>query len=175
MKKFIGMVALATGVVFGSTAIATAASDAPKIGYVDINGAALQSQWGKKVVEQLKREQDRLSADLDQKAKTFKAAKEEYDKKRDVMDEKAKSRKQKELQDMAAELEKLASESSQQFNKQAQDVKNPLFQKITEIVQKIAKDEKYDYILEKSSLPFANDKYDLTKRVAGELDKSSPK
>ncbi len=171
MKKFIGVIALATGVFLGSTVLAAD----NKIGYVDINGAALQSAWGKKVVDQLKKEQERLGGDLDLKAKTFKSAKEEYDKKKDVMDEKAKSKKQAELQSMAAELERLASESSQLFNKQAQEVKNPLFQKIAEIITKIGKDDKYDFIFEKSSLPFASDKNDLTKRVSAELDKSSPK
>ncbi len=171
MKKFIGAVALATGILFGSSVFAADL----KIGYVDINGVALQSTWGKRVVEQLKKEQEKLSGDFELKAKTFKTAKEEYDKKKDVMDDKTKTKKQAELQTMAAELEKLASESSQQYNKQAQEVKAPLFQKITEILSKIGKDDKYDFIFEKGSLPYASDKNDLTKRVAAELDKTSPK
>lgn len=175
MKKLFCLVALATGVIFGFSGNSFAASGSMKIGYVDMTAAAAQSTWGKRVMDDLRREQERLSGELDQKGKTFKAAKDEYDKKRDVMDEKAKSKKQKELQEMAGELEKMASESSQRFNKQAADARTPLFQKISEIVQKIGRDEKYDFVFEKSSLPFANERDDLTKRVTTELDKSAPR
>ncbi|MFZ2447387.1 MAG: OmpH family outer membrane protein [Syntrophobacteraceae bacterium] len=175
MRKLFGLVALATGIVFGFSANAVAASGSVKIGYVDINGAAAQSAWGKKVIDQLNREKERLSGDLDQKGKAYKAAREEYEKKKDVMDEKAKSRKQKEIQDMAVELERLATDASQRFNKDASDARAPLFQKIQDIVKKIGRDDKYDFILERGSLPFANEKDDLTKRVASELDKSAPR
>lgn len=175
MKKCFAWTLLAAGIIFGLTVNGFAASSNPKIGYFDANSVAAQSLWGKKVIEDLKREQERLSNALDEKGKTFKAAKDEYDKKRDVMDEKTRNRKQKELQDMAMELEKLANESSQKFNKDAADAKAPLFEKIGEIVRKIGKDEKYDFIFEKGSLHFASEKDDLTKRIISELDKSSPK
>ncbi len=174
MRKFRGWV-LATAIIFGLSTSAFAAGGSLKLGYFDANGVAMQSQWGKKIIDDLKKEQERLSSELDEKGKAFKTAKDEYDKKRDVMDEKAKTKKQKELQDMAGELEKLASDSSAKFNKHAGEVKAPLFQKISEIVNKIARDDKYDYIFEKGSLHYASDKDDLTKRIVSELDKSSPK
>jgi outer membrane protein len=174
MKKFFRLVLLAAFIV-GISANAFAASGTIKIGYLDTNAVALQSNWGKKIIDDLKKEQERLASELDEKGKAFKAAKDEFDKKREVMDEKAKSKKQKELQDMATELEKLASDSSAKFNQLATQAKKPLFDKITEIVSRIARDDKYDFIFEKASLHYASDKDDLTKRIAGELDKSSPK
>ena len=45
-----------------------------------------------------------------------------------------------------------------------------------EVANKIGRDEKYDFIIEKNSLYFeGNEKEDLTKRIAAELDKSSSK
>lgn len=146
-----------------------------KIGSFDLNGAAVESQWGKKVTEDLKREQGRLAGELDEKGKAFKAAKDDFDKKRDVMDEKNKAKKGKELQEMATDLEKLAQESSGKLQQYANQLKKPLFDKIHEIITRIGKDDKYDFIIEKTSLHYiGNDKYDLTKRVAAELDKSPP-
>lgn len=175
MNKYFRPVLFATALIFGLSAVSFAAGGSPKIGYIDTNGAAMQSNWGKRVVDDIKREQEKLAADLDNKGKAFKAAKDEYDKKRDVMDEKAKTRKQKELQEMAAELEKAASEASQQFNKDAAEKRGPIGDKIREIVQKIGRDDKYDFILERSAVVFATDKDDITRRVASELDKSAPK
>lgn len=175
MKKYFGWLLVAAGIIMGLSINANAAGGSPKIGYFDANGAAMQSQWGKKIVDDIKKEQDRLSGELDTKGKVFKAAKSEYDKKKDVMDEKAKSRKQKELQDLATELEKMASESSQKFNQDSNLARKPLFDKMTEIVNRIGKEDKYDFILEKGALHYASDKDDLTKRVATELDKVAPK
>ncbi len=42
------------------------------------------------------------------------------------------------------------------------------------MVQKIGKDEKYDLILEKSSTVYFNEKDEITKQVAKELDKLPP-
>ncbi len=174
MKKCFGWILVMAGLVLGLSANAFSASGNLKIGYFDANGAAMQSQWGKKIIDELKSKQERMSSELDSKGKAFKSAKDEFDKKRDVMDEKTKAKKQKELQDMAVELEKLATDSGQTFNKEASQIKAPLFQKISEIVNKIGKDEKYDFILEKGTLHFANDRDDLTRRIASELDKSRP-
>jgi outer membrane protein len=174
MKMCFRLVLLAAFIV-GVSANAFAAGGALKIGSFDLNGAAIESQWGKKVTEDLKKEQGRLAGELDEKGKAFKLAKDDFDKKRDVMDEKNKAKKQKELQEMATDLEKLAQESSGKLQQIANQLKKPLFDKIHEIVTKIGKDDKYDFIIEKTSLHFiGSEKDDLTKRVAAELDKSTP-
>jgi outer membrane protein len=173
MKKCFQLILLAAFIVSVS---GQALGAEVKIGFFDTNAVAMQSQWGKKIVDDLKKEQEKLAAELEEKGKAFKAAKDDFDKKREVMDEKTKGKKQKELQDMATDLEKTASESSAKFNQLAAQAKKPLFDKIGEIVNKIGKDEKYDFIFEKATMHFAgNEKNDLTKRIASELDKDSPK
>jgi Skp family chaperone for outer membrane proteins len=44
-----------------------------------------------------------------------------------------------------------------------------------DIATKIAKDEKYDFVIEKSALIVGNDKDDITQAVVKEMDKTSPK
>ncbi len=175
MKRFCGSVLLAVGVALVFCVSSVAAAGSVKIGYVDVTGAASQSQWGKKVTEDLKREQEMLGTEVEQKKQAFITAREDYEKKKDVMDEKARLRKQKELQDMYSGLEKLASESSTKWNEHAKAARDPIFKKIIEIANKIAKDDKYDFILEKTALVVASDKDDLTHKVVVEMDKTSPK
>jgi len=173
MKKYSGWVFVIAGFMFAFTANAFAASGSLKIGYFDSLVAASQSQWGKKIADDLRREQQRIEKELEDKGRPWKTATEEYDKKREVMDEKTRVRKAKELADMYAELQKATAEANQSFNKRANEARQPLYQKIAEIATKMGKDEKYDYILEKQSLLFAHEKDDLTKKVIAELDKSS--
>jgi Skp family chaperone for outer membrane proteins len=92
------------------------------------------------------------------------------------MNVKARTSKEKELSEMYAELQKMSSESRAKLKEQVSAARAPIFQKVREVANKIGRDEKYDFIIEKNSLYFeGNEKEDLTKRIAAELDKSSSK
>ena len=175
MKRFFGcvLVAAAITLAFSVNAVATGAS--LKIGYLDPNVVIGQSQWGKKISEDMKKEEGRMSAPVEQKNQAFVSAREEFEKKKDAMDEKTRIRKREELQDMAADLQKSATEIRNKLNEQSDAALVPIAKKMEEIVKKIAKDEKYDFIITRRALLFVNDKDDLTQRVISELDKSSPK
>jgi outer membrane protein len=149
---------------------AWAAGGTPKIAVVDAVGALQQSQWGKQATEELKKQAEKLDADLDQKQRAFGAKKEEFDKKQGVLDAKAKTQKEQELRDMQQEGQKFLMESKGKLN----ELQAALAKKVHDVVEKISKDEKYDFVFEKSSLVFSTDKDEITKRVASELDKLPP-
>jgi outer membrane protein len=159
--------------IAASTSTATAA----KIGYFDIQTVLQQSQWGKRSNEEFKRQSEQIKMEVDEKAKAFRAAREEFEKKKDILDEKARARKLKELQEMQVEGERLLAESNSRLNKLSGELSGPLVEKILEIVRKIGKDDKYDYIFEreKAGIVWGMDKDDLTKKITDELDRASPK
>jgi outer membrane protein len=176
MNRFFGCVLVAAGITFAFSVNAVAAGGSLKIGFFDLQEAIMQSDTGKKFNEEMKKEEANLSSAVEQKTRAFVAAKNEYEKQRDVMDQKARSRKEKELSDMYTELQKMRSESSAKLNEQVSAARAPIFQKVRDVAKKIGRDEKYDFIIEKSVLYFeGNEKEDLTKRIAVELDKSSSK
>jgi outer membrane protein len=156
-------------VVLLSTTASWAAAN-PKIGVVDAVVALQQSQWGKQAGEELKKQAERMDADLDQKQKAFGTAKEEFDKKKDVFDQKTKAKKEQELRDMQQEGQKFLMDSKTKLN----ELQGALSKKVRDVVEKIGRDEKYDFIFEKNSLVYSSDKDDITKRVATELDKLPP-
>jgi len=173
MKTFFGNVLVAAAITLVFSVNAVAAGGGLKIGYFDLQTAITQSSTGKKFLEDMKKEEDRLGAELQEKARAFTTAKDDYEKKRDVMDEKARVRKEKELTDMYTEVQKLRSDSTARFNEQATAARAPILKRVNEITNKIGKDDKYDFIFEKSALYYAgNDKDDLTKRISAELDKA---
>jgi outer membrane protein len=168
-QRFAGWVLFVFGslIVLSTTAIA---AGTPKIGVVDAIGAIQQSQWGRQASEELKKIAEKMDADLDQRQKTFGGAREEFDKKKDVLDAKSKSKKEKELVDMQQEGQKFLMESKGKLN----ELQAALAKKVHDIVEKIGRDDKYDLIFEKTSVVYSSDKDDITKRVATELDKLPP-
>lgn len=160
-----------------SLMLAPAAWAAGKIGYFEMQRVIAESKLGKKTSDDLKRQTDATKADVEAKGKAFKAARDEFDKKKDVMDDKAKAKKIKELQDMQAEGEKLLSDAQQKISKLSQDVQKPFYDKVLEVVRKIGRDEKYDMIFERemAGLVYVNEKDDLTKQIIDEVDKGGPK
>jgi outer membrane protein len=176
MKRFFGCVLVAAGITLAFSVNAVATGGSLKIGFFDLQAAIMQSDTGKKFIEEMQKEEDNLNSAVEQKTRAFVAAKDEYEKKKDVMDAKARSRKEKELGDMATELQKMRSESSAKLKEQVSAARAPIFQKARDVANKIGRDEKYDFIIEKNALYFeGNEKDDLTKRIAAELDKSSSK
>jgi Skp family chaperone for outer membrane proteins len=174
MKRFFGCVLVAAGVILAFSVNAVAAGGSMKIGFFDLQAAIMQSDTGKKFLEEMKKEEESLNSAREQKGRTFMTAKDEYEKKKDVMDEKARNRKEKELSEMYTEVQKMRSESSSKLNEQASAARAPILKKVRDVASRIGRDEKYDFIIEKSVLYFeGNDKEDLTKRIASELDKSS--
>jgi len=168
-KRFVKWVLLIFGTVILLSTTAIAAGT-PKIGVVDAVGALQQSQWGRQASEELKKVAEKMDADLDQKQKAFGGAREEFDKKKDVLDAKNKSKKEQELRDMQQEGQKFLMESKGKLN----DLQAALAKKVHDVVEKIGRDDKYDFIFEKTSLAYSSDKDDITKRVATELDKLPP-
>ena len=169
-KKNLGQVLLAMLAILIFSTTATFAAGTAKIGIVDAVGALQQSQWGKAAADELKKVAEKMDADLDQKGKAFAGAKDEFDKKQGVLDAKTKTKKEQELRDMQQEGQKLLMDSKGKLN----DLQASLAKKVHDVVEKIGKDEKYDLILEKTSTVFFNEKDDITKQVAKELDKLPP-
>ena len=169
-QRNFGWVLLALGSIILFSTTATWAAGSPKIGVVDAVGVLQQSQWGKAATDELKKQAEKMDADLDQRQKAFAGAKDEFDKKKDVLDAKSKTKKEQDLRDMQQEGQKFLMDSKGKLN----DLQAALAKKVHDVVEKIAKEEKYDFVFEKTGLVYATDKDDMTKQVAKELDKLPP-
>jgi outer membrane protein len=95
----------------------------------------------------------------------------EYDKKKLILTDQGKSDAERELQDLDKKIadyrNKKFGQSGELFQKQNELMK-PIQDKIFKAIQDLAKEEDYDYVLDKSGdilLMYTNDKYDLTDKV----------
>lgn len=167
-QKWSVVVAVLSVVLFTGSSMAAAS---PKIGYFDLQTILDQSKAGQAAKEDFKRERERLKTEMDEKAKQLRTAREDLDKKKSAMDESTKNKKMGELQ---SEAEKFAMESQTKLSKLSNDLMAPIVDKVLEIVKRMGRDDKYDYILEvgKGGIVWATEKDDLTKKVLQELDRS---
>jgi outer membrane protein len=174
MRK--GLLILVLLVVCLALVMTGSAIAAGKVGFFDFQIVLEKSKAGMSAQDEIKREMDKLKTEFEDRTKAYKPAIEDFEKKKSSMDEATKSKKIKELEPMRAEIQKAVMELQGRAEKLRNDLGKPIGDKVTDIVKKIGKDDKYDFILEvnKSSAVYFNDSFDLTNRVIQEMDKSGP-
>jgi outer membrane protein len=72
---------------------------------------------------------------------------------------------QAKLQEMQASLQKEASEADQKLAKKEQDLTQPMYEELDAAIKKVAKDNKYTYILDKKFLLYSEGGIDATSKV----------
>jgi outer membrane protein len=164
------LIAIATLGVLLVCAAPTARSQA-KIGWV--NSAAIMEKLPE--AQDAQHQIDKFVADWQEELaklqNNWQKKFEEYDKKKLIMTDQLRAQSEKELQDLERGIAdyrtKKFGQNGELFNKQNELMK-PLQNKVFKVIQDIAKEDDYDYILDKSGdilLLYTNDKYDLTTKV----------
>lgn len=161
------LVLLAVCLVMGMPSLAAA-----KTGYFDFQLVLDKSRTGQAAQEEYKRETERYRTDIEDKARQFKSLKEEADKKKGGADEATK----KKMDGLKVDVEKLTMEAQGKTAKLNNDLMKPIIDRVMDLVKKIGRDDKYDFIIEvnKGGIVYFNEKDDLTNRLVQELDKSGP-
>jgi outer membrane protein len=174
-QRSIARVLLVFGTILLFSTSPTLAAGTPKIGFVDGMKVIEQSKWGKQASEDFKREAEKAKADLEPKERALLSARDELEKKKDVLDQKTKSKKEQEFRDMYQEFQKLSAEASGKFEQLQAGMRQKALEALRKVVEKIGKEEKYDYIFERSAVVYvSSEKDDISQRVITELDKLSP-
>ena len=150
------------------------AASSLKIGYFDMGEIMNQSKWGNIAKDTATGRATKLRDEVKTKTDDLKAMQDEYKKKELMMDDNAKATKVREIRQLQMERERLLIQSNQELNNLRKQLQSPIVAKVIEIVGDIGKKDDYDYILEKTVIPFANEKLDLTDRIVKALDKATP-
>jgi outer membrane protein len=98
---------------------------------------------------------------------------EEYQKKEGMMNDAAKKSAQQEIQDLQLRAREYATAKDQELAKHRERILAPLKEKIMRAIERVAKAEKYSYVLDQNDqlniLLYAEPKDDLTNRVLDNL------
>jgi len=140
-----------------------------KIGYVMSDQILLQlpeAQEAQKQLEALQKESlDSLSAmDKDIQAKYA-----DYQQKESLMTEDAKKRAQQELYDLQNRMQQYRQKKSEELQKKRDILLQPISERIQQTIEKVAKEENFNFIFDKSQqlpvLLYGDLEYNITNKV----------
>jgi len=160
-------VLLAIGLVAALMNMPAMAADAVKIGFVDVQKVIFTSQAGQKI----KKEIDSLVAKnkdgFKKQEKEIQAMQKKFEKEKLTLSKSQKEKKQKAFQEKVVGYKKAVAALQQKAKKKEADYTRKALKQIKDIVNDIAKKDKYNILLEvgQSGLLYADDDLDLTQRV----------
>ncbi len=157
--------------VFGLTFSAVAAEQI-KLGYVDMQRAIQETAAGKKAKSELEAEFNKRKKELEKHEADLKKKSEDFEKRAMVLSEDVRAERQIELQREMAKYRDLVGRSQMEIQKMERDLTQPILERMSQVIEEIAKKEGYSMILERSeqNVLWAKDELDLTDKVIKEVD-----
>ncbi|MCC6811096.1 MAG: OmpH family outer membrane protein [Deltaproteobacteria bacterium] len=149
--RYLALSAFALSLVSG-TFVAAAQADTPafKIGYVDMQSALNLIEEGKKEKNKLKKDFDVKQKRLDDMQQELKKSKEDYDKQSAMLKDDVRMKKQTELQEKFMKLQQEYVAMQKDLSEREQAVTREIFGKMKGIIEKIGDRDNYTLILERN-------------------------
>lgn len=167
-------IALATLLTLGLAAAPALAE--MKIGFIDSESIFQKYEGTKDAQEKFNRDVAKWEQDAEEMQKEILEMKEQLEKQSLLLSPERKQEIEAQLREKMVTYQKFVQETFGQEGiamKKNKELTGPIIERINKIIDRIAKEEKYDYILDTRAggIVFAKKGYDLTARVLEELGK----
>ena len=169
-SSFIGFAA--AGLLLGAGGAAQAEM---KLGFIDpevILSNYREFQEADRKYREFEREMEREVTKMRNELQTLQ---QNYERQSLLLSEKRKQEEQQVIMKKQEELQRYVSEAadpqSGRLIQKNQELSAPVYRKVNMVIQRLAKDEGYDFVLNSPALAFAKEEHDLTERVMEELEK----
>ena len=126
---------------------AASAQENIKIGVVNLDRIARESNAAKAGNAKIEAEFSKRSKDLQDSAARFKAAADKFDKEAPVLSETDRQRRQRELIDMEKDLRRRQGEANEDYNQRRKEENDAITDKANKALRQLADAEKYDLVL----------------------------
>jgi len=166
----------AAAVIFFAAAAFGPVSAQLKMGYINSERIFTQFEGTKVAQDKFNKEVAKWEQEASKKAKEITELREQLEKQSLVLSAERKKALEDSLRVKMMTYEKFVQEKFGQKGEaltKNEELTKPIIEKINKIIDKIAKDEQYDFIFDQRAggLVFAKGSYDLTDRVLAELAK----
>ena len=151
-----------------------ASAKGSKIGYVDLQRALKEVEEAKDAYAVLKADFDKKQQELDQKTEAIKKLKDELENQSLVVKGPPKLEQQQMFQQKLMELQSLYVKLQQDLNARENEYKDKILGKMFTIIEKIAKDEGFEYVVDKRSILYGPNSNDVTNEVIRLYNKKHP-
>jgi outer membrane protein len=158
----------AVGALTIAPAPASAQTAAPmKLAVIDVRRAVLETEQGLRVQANLKREFERRQVELDGKQGQLRADMETFQKemKAGKASKEALEKKRDNLLKQEAELQQVTLDAQREMQRKEQEATGPILAGIIEIVKRIAAQDGFEMVLEKSAVPYFRADLEVTDRA----------
>jgi outer membrane protein len=143
-----------------------------KIGYVRDEEILSSTKEGKKMLEKIQKEKERISLKFQNDVINLDKEIKDYERKKPLLSVEEHKKKQKKLTELQEKLQNFEMENQQNFQTFQNKLISPLMNKIQENINNYALENEYDYILTHQPIVYAQEKYDITQKIIEMLDGS---
>ncbi len=171
MKKWIVPTALALALVAGLGAAPASAADL-KIGYIVTPRLLAESKLGKESSAKLKAKAEAAEKGLEKKMAEIKKLQEDIAKRMAVLNEGEKAKLSEEYERQLRDAKRMKEDAQREFDKSRAEIENNMMSKFRTVIEKFAKDNGYDVVLDAGTLLYISQKADITNEVIQAADKS---
>ncbi|MGB7622107.1 MAG: OmpH family outer membrane protein [Terriglobia bacterium] len=137
--------------LLSSTFLFAQASNASRVGVINMQTAILESVEGKKAAETLKAKYDAKAAELEKKRKEIEDLTAELKKQEKNLSEDAQAQKTKAIDTKQKELTRAGEDASNEFKQLQDETINTIGNKILRIIQAYAAEQSYSLVVDSSS------------------------
>lgn len=154
---------------------ASFAQTAVKIGVVDSLKLFQQSQRIKTIDQSFQDMMEQKKGEIEPKRKAIEALGMEIKEKEQLLKEEELIAKKKELDQMIMEHQRLEESVRNEFTDKQNELMEPLYTELKEIITSMGQKEGYSIIIEKDALLYTSPQLDITDQVVKALDKNEKK
>jgi len=165
--KFVGIISILI-IVFSSQQ--PFAADVAKIGVIDLQKILETSAAGKSIQAELKKEKDKMEADLQKKGAEIENIRKRLERESMVMGKEMREEKERESRIKINDFKSLQKKYRSDLQKLEASLMNQLKIDIDEIVQEMGKKEGYLLIINKFGVIYSPNSIDITDKVIGKLN-----
>ncbi|HEY2775655.1 MAG TPA: OmpH family outer membrane protein [Candidatus Binatia bacterium] len=143
-----------------------------KIGYIVTPKLLSESKLGKEASAKLKAKADAAEKSLQKKADDVKKLQEDIQKRMAVLNDEEKAKLSEEYDKQLTDAKRMKEDAQQDFDKTRQQIEGDMMTKFRTVIEKFAKDNNYDLVLDAGTLLYISHKADITDEVIQLADKS---
>jgi outer membrane protein len=170
MKKWIVPTVLAAFVFAGMASSAPAAD--LKIGYIVTPKLLAETKLGKESSAKLKAKAEAAEKGLTKDVEEMKKMQDDIVKRASVLNDEEKAKLGEEFERKNRDMKRKKEDAQREFDKARGTIENEMMTKFRTVIEKFAKDNGYDLILDAGTLLYISSKADVTTEVIQLADKS---
>ncbi|MFO0758356.1 MAG: OmpH family outer membrane protein [Byssovorax sp.] len=166
----------ATALLTSAAPAAAQSTNQSKVAVIDVRRAVLETEQGLRVQATLKKLFDSRQVELDGKQRQLQADKEALDKEAQSgkTSKDALAKKYENLQRQAAELQNTMMDYQREMQRKESEMTTPILQGVLDAVKRIAAQEGFEMVMEKSAVPYFRGDLELTDRAIQLYNSGNP-